>query len=169
MLPQKSYRDHIMLKKLTILSVLAVVLCVNTATAHAEPKPWIWSWWESHWNGLDFKPYTEDAKHTHLSQWNKQPWQPSDWSAQRGNGVNVIKGFYRSGVFRDQYIKDDMPVLEIGSAFYSLSGQDRRRVTAMVDDVYQVTSSRVNGSYMIVDGRSKKPVGVYTRYGLQMQ
>ena len=153
------------------LAVLAVITmcCAFSGTASAAPKVTYWTWGPSHWRHQDFKPYDEDSKRTHNSQWNNQNWKPQDWIAQRHDGENLLRSFYAAGILHDQYSERGVLVLEIGPAFYMLGGQDRRRVTQTVDEVYQVTASRPNGMFMLHDSRSKKPIGAYTRYGLQMQ
>lgn len=157
-------------RRILSFMLLISVACILSAGAKADPKPWIWSWWPSHWKHLDFKPYPEDAKRTHNSQWNGANWHPQDWIDQRdGEPAKLIRGFYYADILRDQYEDDGVPVLEVGPAFYMLGGQDRRRVAETIDYVYGVTDSRVNGMFMLYDWKTKKPVGSYTRYGLQMQ
>ncbi len=138
--------------------------------AHAKPKPWVFSWWLSHWDNLDFKPYPDNTRHTHDMQWNKSLWKPDHWIAQRGgDGTKLIQGFYKAGIIRDQYEDDDIPVLEVGPVFYELGGEDKRRVMATVDAVYGITSGAENGMFTLTDWRSGQMIGAYTRYGLQMQ
>ena len=62
-----------------------------------------------------------------------------------------------------------MPVLEVGPNFYNLGGFDKRRVTQMVDEVFNITGNHLFGSFMIYDWKSKEAVGVYTQYGLQLK
>lgn len=159
------------MKKIKALAMLILTLGVLSFSsgAYAEPKPWVWSWWESHWDNLDFEPYLEDAKHPHNSQWDNSTWKPQDWEAQRKSSMDVIKGFYTADIVRDQYTDDDVPVLEVGPGFYMLGGQDKRRVAQMVDYVYGITTSKKDGIYMLYDWRTEKAIGVYTKYGLQMQ
>ena len=83
--------------------------------------------------------------------------------------MNVIRGFYTADIIRDQYVDDDVPVLEVGPGFYMLGGHDKRRVTELVDDVYGITSSKRFGMFMIYDWKTEKAIGAYTQYGLQLQ
>lgn len=156
------------IKKLSVIAAFLVVFSF-VSNAYAEPKPWIWGWWPSHWDNLDFEPYLEDAKYPHNSQWDKNPWKPEHWAQQRESGKHVIEGFYRADIIREQYVDDDIPVLVVGPGFYLLGGQDKRRVTKMVDDVYNITSTRLNGMYMLYDWKTEKAIGAYTKYGLQIQ
>lgn len=138
--------------------------------AKADPKPWYWSWWPSHWNNLTWQPYLEDAKNPQVNQWDDKDWEPADWAAQRqGGSLEVIKGFYSADILRRQYVKDRVPVLEVGPNFYHLSGYDKRRVVQMVDDHYQITANHLNAMFTLTDWRTRKPIGIYTAHGLQLQ
>ncbi|HEY8189980.1 MAG TPA: hypothetical protein VIF12_04800, partial [Micavibrio sp.] len=99
--------------RLTITAgIFAALMAVGISPANAEPKPWYWSWWPSHWYNLNYQPYLEDGKHPHNTQWNDKAWEPADWSAQRLNGASdVIKGFYRADILSRQYMDGQMPVL----------------------------------------------------------
>jgi hypothetical protein len=153
-----------------LIGFFAFVITVSASSmVYAEPKPWIWSWWPGHWENLDFEPYLEPAKHPHNSQWDESDWQPEHWISQRKDAIDTLQGFYFADVLRGQYYDDDLPVLEVGPAFYRLGGHDKRRVTALVDSIYEVTTSRPNGMFMLYDWKSKKPVGAYTQHGLQIQ
>lgn len=155
---------------LLILAFFAMV-CGASAPAAADPKPWYWGWWPSHWHKerLDFKPYPEDPTRTHNSQWNKSKWQPAHWIAQRPSEDHLIEGFYRANIISGQYMDEDVPVLEVGPGFYRLGGQDRRRVVETVDQVYGITAAKENGMFMLYDWKTGNAVGSYTVYGLQMQ
>ncbi len=158
------------LRSMVATGVFAAFLVAGIHPASAEPKPWYWSWWPSHWYDLDYQPYLEDGTHPHNTQWDDKKWEPADWAAQRPNGSDdVIKGFYRAGVLSRQYMDDDMPVLEVGPGFYSLSGYDKRRVTRLIDDHYQITANHENAMFMLYDWRTRKPIGSYTAHGLQIQ
>lgn len=133
-------------------------------------KATIWGWWPSHWIGLDFKPYIDHPTHTHAGQWDNENWTPADWAAQRGgSGMKVIGGFYKADILRSQFIDDDVPVLEVGPGFYMLGGHDKRRVMETVDSEFQITSGKPNGMFMIRDWKTRRDIGSYTAYGLQLQ
>ena len=159
------------MKKYKILTIMMLCVLLQTFAlpARAESKPWIWSWQESHWENLDFIPYLENGKHPHNSQWKNSLWKPEDWVAQRGSGPDVVEEFYFSDIIRDQYIDDDIPVMEVGPAFYMLGGQDKRRIAETVDRVYGITASKDNGMFMLYDWHTGKAIGSYTRHGLQLQ
>ena len=158
------------LRSMMVAGAVAGFLVLGASPSMAGPKPWYWSWWPSHWLNLDYQPYLEDGKHPHNTQWDDKMWEPADWAAQRPNGgEDVIKGFYRAEILNRQYMDDDMPVLEVGPNFYHLSGYDKRRVTRMIDDYYQITANHENGMFMIYDWRSRQPIGSYTIHGLQIQ
>lgn len=156
--------------KLRFSAILALVLILCTSPASAEPKPWYFSWWPSHWIDQNFEPHLEGPKHPHNTQWDSKSWEPADWAAQRpGGSLEVIQGFYRANILHRQYVDDDMPVLEVGPNFYHLSGYDKRRVTKLVDDYYQITANHLNAMYMIRDWRTGQPIGNYTAHGLSLQ
>ena len=152
------------------LAALVLSLSFPAAPAHAEAKPWIWSWWPNHWKNQDFQYHLENGKHPHNSQWNKSLWTPEHWTARHdGNGERLIHDWYHAGIITGQYDEHDVPVVEVGPGFYRLGGEDKRRVAATIDHVYGITAMSDNSLFMLYDWNSKKPIGLYTRYGLQMQ
>ncbi len=137
---------------------------------NAGSKPWVFGWWPGHWKNLDFeRPYLYDGKTPHNSQWDHRQWLPGDWTIQRESGLKLIDSWYISGIIRDQYIKQDVPVLEVGSAFYDLGGYDKRRVVQTIDTVYGITGRKKNGIFRIRDGNSGDFIGLYSRRGLMLQ
>ena len=158
------------LRKSLCFALFLALMSAVPATAKAEPKPWPFSWWPSHWENLTFKPYLEHPTQPQNSQWDEKTWEPADWAAQRKGGSDqVIQGFYNSGILNDQYVENDVPVLEVGPGFYRLSGYDKRRVMRVVDDYYKITSNHGNAIFTVADWRSHEPIGLYTANGLQLQ
>lgn len=158
--------------KLPVCAIIAALVLVLAADpVRAEPKPWIFGWWPSHWENLNFvEPYLDGPKHPHNTQWDSQGWETADWAAQREGGtLEVIHDYYRAGVLQRQYVDDHMPVLEVGPNFYHLSGQDKRRITRLIDDHFQITTNHLNAMYTLRDGRTGRPIGTYTAYGLHLQ
>ena len=154
---------------LTAIFTASLITAGFSGSAHAEGKVWIWGWGPSHWANLDFVPYLQNGKDPHNSQWNDSKWEPDHWTKQRGSDEAVLRRFYAADVLRDQYFDEGVPVLEVGPNFYNLSGYDKIRVAEMVDNAYGITSGKMSGMFMIYDWQSKKAVGAYTRYGLQIQ
>lgn len=154
---------------LAAIFVAGMMAAGFSGQAHAEGKVWIWGWGPSHWKNLDFVPYLQNGKDPHNSQWNDSKWKPEHWSRQRGSDEAVLKRFYTADVLRDQYFDEGVPVLEVGPNFYNLSGHDKIRIAEMVDSAYGITSDKTFGMFMIYDWQSKKAVGAYTQYGLQIQ
>lgn len=154
-----------------VFSFLAIftLVAVCAGDARAEGKMWIWGWGPSHWRNLDFEPYLQNGKDPHNSQWNEKDWKPEYWTEQRSSDLQVLRGFYFSNVIKDQYFEDDIPVLAVGPNFYKLSGYDKRRITKMFDDVYGITEGSENGMFLLYDGKTEKPIGAYTKHGLQIQ
>lgn len=158
------------LRKAASTLLFTILVAGISGTAKAEPKPWYWSWWPSHWENQDFKPYLEDSKPVQNLQWDDKKWEPADWAAQSPNGnADVIEGFYKAHILHKQYVRDHIAVLEVGPSFYQLSGYDKRRVMRVVDDVYQITTSHENGMFTLADWKTHKPIGLYTARGLQLQ
>lgn len=166
-----------MIARAVVLS-LVIGLCAAPPAQAQGPKPWIFSWWPSHWADLNFeKPYLEQGKKPHNSQWNNIDWAPQDWLSQYENQLVLIDDFYRARIITDQYVKrgffglgrDIMPVLEVGPAFYRLGGQDKRRVADTFDTVYGITASKVFGMYVLEDSLTGRQIGTYTQYGLSLQ
>lgn len=117
------------------------------------------------------RPYLEEAKLPHNSRWADDEWSPQDWIDSRGgNAVNVVNGFYEAGIISDQYIDDDIPVLEVGQGFLELGAQDKRRVVAFIDEVFGVTKYGDPAVIMIYfHDKKETPVGVFNAQGLQLQ
>lgn len=152
------------------LFLIAVLLCTGlSGTAKAEGKFFIFGWGPSHWTDQDFEPYLQNSRHPHNPSWDSKGWKPADWAAQRNSDLDVIRGFYRADIVRDQYFDDDTPVLEIGPNFYRLSSYDKARIAKMFDAVYAVTAAGPAGVFALYDWDSKKPVGYYSEHGLQIQ
>jgi hypothetical protein len=150
----------------TILAVLAVI---GANPANAGPKPWYFSWWPSHWDGLDFKPHINDPKIPHNTQWDGDSWTPQDWINDRGSSKNVLDGLYASRIITRQYVDNDIPVLEVGRGFMRLSAQDQRRVAVFVDHVFGITGNNENGLFYLHHADAGGPIGLYTKHGLQLQ
>lgn len=155
-----------------------MVLGVAGHAAAQGPKPWVFSWWPSHWDNLNFeKPYLEPGKHPHNSQWNHIDWAPQDWLAQYQHELSLISDFYRANIISDQYVKRKwwglgapiIPVLEVGPAFYRLGGQDKRRVVETFDTVYGITGSKMFGMFVLEDSLTGRQIGTYSQYGLSIQ
>lgn len=153
-----------------ICALIAVPAHADVTGSGAGPKPTIWAWWPKHWTGLDFKPYIDNPTQSHNSQWDQQNWKPADWAAQRGgSGMKVISGFYKADILRSQTIDDEIPVVTVGPAFYMLGGNDKRRVMETIDQEFQITTGKPNGMFMLRDWNTRRDIGSYTAYGLQLQ
>lgn len=156
---------------LKVFTAIFVVFAVcQPAMSHAGAKDWLFGQWpKAHWESQDFQPYIDSVRHTHHPQWDHEDWKPRDWTAQYDQPMDVIKGFYDADIIRDQYICGGRQILEVGPNFYHLGSYDRQRVMKTVDHVYAVTGERRNGSFVLRDWDTDKPIGTYTRYGLQMK
>lgn len=152
--------------QLFFLPVLAVLL-----SGCAQPL------WGGHWKTeekwQDYKkgqPYLESGKESQNTQWNhKEEWFVQDWVAQHESGRELIAGFYRSDILREQTAKDGKPVLVVGPQFYRLSGYDKRRVITSVDSVYGITERGASSVILLHDWKTRRQIGVYGKDGLQLE
>ena len=149
---------------------LFMAVTAGASQAQASPKFLGLFWGPWHWEHTTFKPYLEKPVYPQNSQWDDKTWEPADWGAQRADGeAEVIKGFFDVGIFKRQYVDNEVPVLEVGPRFYDLSGYDKRRVLRILDDQYKITAAHENGMFTLTDWRTRKPIGLYTVNGLQLQ
>ncbi len=157
------------MRVLGFLLVLAVFSLGASAQSFAGAKPWIWSWWPSHWQGLDFQPYIGGEKISQRSLWDNDTWTPEAWIKDAGDAKRIMRDFYAIDIITNQYTdEDNIPVLEVGSQFMELSGLDKRRVLQFVDHIFEITSSEENGMfYVFYDKNKAAPLGIYNKYGFQ--
>lgn len=156
------------MKKQVLLGALLLLMAAPQA-AEAGPKPWVFGWWPAHWDGLDYNPYLDPAKDPHNTQWDDRGWTEKDWQPNRDAAMQKMHDFYRAEIITAQYQKKGVPVLEVGPGFYRLGGEDKRKVTAFVNDLYGITYAKKDGMYLLKDHNSGQVVGLYTSYGLQIQ
>ncbi|MCC7305782.1 MAG: hypothetical protein IT558_05935 [Alphaproteobacteria bacterium] len=155
-----------------LIAILPILVFLVAAPVQAAPKPTYWDWWPGHWDKDMARPHLEDGKMPHNSQWENDKWTPQDWTASRGSEMDVLQGLYDADILRDQYRNgDNIPVLQVGPNFLRLSGQEKRRVAAYIDQVFGITSSSPDGMFYIYLSRGwfADPIGTYTRRGLQLQ
>lgn len=141
--------------------------------------------------------YLENPRHVQVPQWEHEDWYLEDWFTQV-KGMDMVKGFYKADIFRDQYqvvqkpkVEEKNPVfkffknlempdlstvkknnglrtLVVGPAFYHLSGFDKRRVVAVLDATYGVTQHNKKSTFVLQDWNTEKIIGVYDQYGLRL-
>lgn len=151
-------------KPLFSLPLLAVLLA-----GCAQP---IWGGhWKTEQKWQDYKkgqPYLENGQESQNTQWNhKEEWFVQDWVAQHESGRELIAGFYRSDILREQTARDGKPILVVGPQFYRLSGYDKRRVITSVDSVYGLSE---RGSVILLhDWKTRRQIGVFGKDGLQLE
>ena len=167
------------LKSLILLSFLTVL---GSSSAQADGKrelafSWpIIDWTKSHKRYRSMKayhPYLENSRHSQHLQYKDVDWYVEDWTSQEGGregGMALINKFYKADIFKDQIVdKTGKSLLVVGPNFYRLSGLDKRRAVTLVDSVYGVTQNNENGSFIVTDWHTKKPIGVYDNQGLRLQ
>lgn len=154
-------------KKILVAALLC--FCLQTGTAQADPKPWIFGWWPEHWKDQTFQHGIDHPTQSQTLQWRGNGWRPEDWAMQRdNNALQVVDGLYRADIIRRQYISKEIPTLEVGPGFYMLGGEDKRRVASMIDFTFGITSDELYGLYQLTDWRTRKIIGTYTREGLAL-
>ena len=158
------------MRRLALLAILVLSPFAATgAMADPGPKPSAFFWWPGHWNNQTFIPYLDDGTHPHNTEWDYKHWQADDWIRQNKDGLTLVKKFYTADIIRRQYVRHETPVVVVGPAFYELGGEDKRRVMAVLDNVWKITSSKPDGMFMLYDWDSGEAVGSYTQGGLQIQ
>ncbi len=129
--------------------------------------------WHDIWKspkGTQVRPYLDEAKLPHNSQWAEDDWTPQDWIDMRGgSALNVMDGFYRANIITDQKFDDDVPLLEVGQGFMRLSAQEQQRVLAFIDDTYRVTAGSEAGVIEICLDHEDDIIGIFDKNGLQIQ
>ena len=129
--------------------------------------------WQQIWQppkGTQVRPYLDEAKLPHNSQWAEDGWTPQDWVEMRGGSpLNVIDGFYRADIITGQKFDKDVPVLEVGQGFLRLSAQEQQRVLAFIDDTYGVTTNSEAGVIEICLDHKNETIGLFDKNGLQIQ
>lgn len=143
----------ILFKSLILLSFIAVS---GDAFAHSRE------------NTDKFHPYLEDSRQLQIPQWQIKNWYLEDWTSQK-SANNILRDLYRADVFEGQIVDGKKrPVLIVGKNFYRLSGFDKRRVTTLVDSLYNVTAQGMDNSFFLQDWRTKKYIGVFDSEGLRL-
>tara|TARA_B100002019_G_C21009664_1_gene469380 strand:+ start:84 stop:551 length:468 start_codon:yes stop_codon:yes gene_type:complete len=155
-----------MMKKL--LAALVCSSCLFMADSASADEKWTyWTWPIGHFTQMEFdRRYYEDGKIPHNRQWDKEQWTPSAWLSQ---DIELIKEFYRHHVLKDQKVKGGVPYLYVGWQFHNLSGYDKRRVVQTIDHVYGITSIEDDAVFYLYDPRENDVIGMYSKYGLQLQ
>ncbi len=151
------------------LSILIIgTFAAGNAFAQANGDVWKHLWYRP--KGEQVRPYLDEAKLPHNSQWAEDDWTPQDWVEVRGGSpLNVIDGFYRAKIVTDQKFDKDTPVLEVGQGFLRLSAQEQHRVLAFIDDTYGVTTNSPAGVIEICLDHESDIIGVFDKNGLQIQ
>ncbi len=157
------------------LMVLAAGLVV-AGTAEARNTPW-YNWIFTPGKADYERPYMEDAKTPHNSQWEDDTWVPEGWAQDLGSKEAVLERFDDAGYVTDIDVDEGEAVtdavIEVGVPFLQLSDQEKNHVVEYVDYVYGVSKS--SGTIIVERNdafwpfKDATPVGVYTKNGLQLQ
>jgi len=94
-----------------------------------------------------------------------QAWDTAQWNS-KWIPHGVIAELFNKGVFYIFYIKaEQVPILELGPVFYTLSDLDRRRTLKLFIDQSDILQ-KGNKILTLIDWKTKKIVGSYTAEGM---
>ena len=156
----------------TLFSAFILSTCIiSTSPAFADGGKWFyWTWPIGHFKNMEFdRRYLEDGKSPHNRQWDQKTWTPEIWRSQMQDDVALIEGFYKHGILKDQTVKKGVPYLHVDWQFNNLSGYDKRRIVQTVDRVYGITNIETDDVFYIYDASTRDVIGMYSKYGLQLQ
>lgn len=114
----------------------------------------------------EFLPLTSnsDPKTQHPAAWDGQDWDTAAWNKNWTPEVAIQK-FFQARIFEKEYIKGNMPVLELGPTFYKISDLDRRRTLKLMTDSTGIFQQGY-GLVTLVDWSTHDVVGTYTPKGM---
>jgi hypothetical protein len=118
------------------------------------------------------RPYLEEGKMPHNSQWETDTWTPEGWTDYAGSKEAVLAGLEGAGIITDYDLGGYDPELKVGRPFIRLSDQEKTRVMKYVDHVYGVTKNNGVIEIELDSGCFLLPnttIGYYTSKGLQIQ
>lgn len=154
---------------LRLLKILLFLGLMAPNMAMAGPKPVEWLWWPWHWDWQEvqnFNPHLENSKHPHNNQWANQNFRANDWFSQK-SPRELVSFYYNSQILHKINQDDDVTTVYVGPQFYRMSGHDKRRIVHTLDVANNYTSG---GQALILrDWHTKRPIGIYTQAGLQIQ
>lgn len=164
-----------------LLILLSFFVIYDVSHANAEGKsyqlaipPMDWSRSHKQYRYMkEYQPHLENARHSQHLQYKDTEWYVEDWTSQEGGrdgAMGLLTKFYKADIFKNQIVDESgLPELVVGPNFYHLSGLDKRRAVTLVDTVYGVTQNNENGSFVLTDWYTKKPIGLYDNQGLRLQ
>lgn len=155
--------------RFVLIAVLGLVTLFSGSSWAESPIEWDKYLLDRTKNRNFSQPYLLGPKIHHNNRWNRDNWIPQDWAQTHQEEDALLSNFYQNRVISGQYVNNNALILEIGPTFYHLSAQDKNRVVRMVDAIYGITENRDNGIFYLYDHRTGSPIGIYTRYGLQLQ
>jgi hypothetical protein len=101
----------------------------------------------------------------HPHQWDGQDWDPSKWNGEWAS-ENTLRKFFRARIFEKQYLdRNDIPVVELGPAFYKLSDLDQRRTLKLLSD-QMAFFAKGYPTVKLVDWHTRDVIGAYTAKGM---
>jgi hypothetical protein len=168
--------------KLKYMAVLGVVFAAFSATvpAHAYDEPdrtyhrsvlgdieypdWIFNKPDHY----EFSPLVSnsDPLTQHPHQWDGQDWDPrlwnKDWTPEK-----TLKKFFKAHIFTARYMRNHIPVVELGPTFYKISDLDQRRALKLLTDQANIFDKGYR-VVDLVDWNTKDVIGIYTAKGMYL-
>lgn len=109
-----------------------------------------------------YRPY--DAHNQGLLH--KDNWHPENWV--KGNANFIQDRFYKSGLVTDQYVKNDIMILEVSDLFVRLSDIDKVKVLKTVDYMQGITKNYPKGFYKVRHKRTGRIIALYSGGNVQL-
>ncbi len=150
-----------------LLALLAILLTV-AGPAKAGVLEYLFTPPHPHFE----RPYLQEGKMPHNSQWEDDTWTPEGWTEYAGSKEAVLAGLEGAGIITDYDLKGGDPELKVGRPFIRLSDQEKIHVVKYVDHVYGVTQNKGVIEIELDNGCFFFPnttIGYYTSKGLQIQ
>lgn len=150
-------------------ALILLTFITPTTYARAGINDWKWSYEQDNYMPkAGNNPYLEPEKQVQIPQWSHEDWVAEDWISQYSDPKDIIKGFYKADILRDQIIDGDRTILIVGPNFYHLSGFDKRRVSHVIDVIYGITKTAPEAAFFLKDWKTNKYIGVHDKYGLRL-
>lgn len=165
-----------------LASALTLSALPVAAQGYGEGPKWnYWNWPRGHFERPFDRPYLHQPKVYYAPFYSAEDWDVETWASLRDNGAEeLIQDWYVSDIIADQYLdrpwifskyrsEGGTPVLAVGRNFYFLSETDKRKVLKVIDYHHGYTKAHPEGSLRLVDGLTRKRIGLYTVDGLSLE
>ena len=115
-------------------------------------------------------------QHQHSMQWYGQYWDTAAWNAD-WTPDKTISRFFAAKIFHARYMEKSsvdkktvmqVPVLELGPKFWSLSDLDRRRALKLFADESGVFNDGTQSMFLLRDWKTREVLGNVTPDGMYL-